>query len=123
MTRSNPIPTRRAIAWCGLLALAGCGESPSPEGFARYVPDPAKARAAIVATLDDWKAGRVGKAASPSIQVVDSLRGGGRPLEGFEILGELAADGSRCFGVRLNLGGPPEERVERYLVIGIDPLV
>ncbi|MSR59217.1 MAG: hypothetical protein EXS05_16500 [Planctomycetaceae bacterium] len=62
------------------------------------------------------------KERSPAIGVVDHLQQVGRPLEAFEILGEVPGQAARCFAVRLRLSEPELEVRERYVVIGIDPL-
>jgi hypothetical protein len=127
MTRDFLSPRNlRTLAGCGLLAVAvlGCERTP-PDESRRYVPEAAPARAALAAVLEGWKAGRVGEklsAGGRGVEVVDSLRRSGRPLRGFEILGEVATDRARGFAVRLDLDRPEEEQATRYLVIGLEPL-
>ena len=43
-------------------------------------------------------------------------------LTGYKILGQVSAEAPVCFAVQLSLNNPPEERRERYVVVGIDPL-
>lgn len=89
------------------------------------MPSEPAARQALDAALAAWKNGEgPGTLAdrSPKIQVTDSHRTPGQKLLGYEILGEVAADGPRGFVVRLKLDNPPEEAKVRYCVVGIDPL-
>jgi hypothetical protein len=65
--------------------------------------------------------GRI-ESTSPAVQVADSYRKPGQTLRTYEILGQTAAEGPRCFAVRLTLENPIEERKARYVVLGLDPL-
>jgi hypothetical protein len=109
----------------GVLALGivGCG-GPEP-GFDRYVPEPGRAREAVVAVLDAWRDGRPpGEGVGPKrdVHVVDKQRPPGQRLVKYEMLGEVAVDQGRGFAVRLTLENPDERRVVRYLAVGIEPL-
>jgi hypothetical protein len=112
-----------AVFWLAVLPAAGCrDEAP---GFASFVPEPAAARAAVVAALDAWKRGEppdsvVGK--DPTVNVVDKQRPPGRPLTRYEILGEVSAENARGFAVRLGFEGGEESPVVRYLVVGRGPV-
>jgi hypothetical protein len=113
----------------GLLATAalatGChGADRGPADF--NAPELGPARAALVASLDAWKAGRresgVLIGAAPAIGIVDSLRTD-RPLLGYEVVGPLLAVAKgRPFAVRLELDSPREAVDVRYVVMGRDPL-
>ena len=125
MTSSRSVRRALAALGCGVLLLAGPGCSAGRRGHAAYVPPEPAARQALEAALDAWQRGeapgRVGTA-SPAVQVADSFRRPGQTLQRYEILGEVAGEGPRCFAVRLVLDNPPEERKARYLVLGLDPL-
>jgi hypothetical protein len=56
------------------------------------------------------------------VHVTDSTRVKQRPLLAWEILGRVPGNAPGCYAVRLQLDQPREERRERYVVIGIDPL-
>lgn len=110
--------------WLAVLALAcvGCSGNPSAQD---YVPAEDSARAALDAALRAWAGGETGSpvpGTSPVVEVADGLRTKGRTLLKYDILGPVPADAPRCFAVRLTLGNPAQELVERYVVLGIDPL-
>ena len=121
-------PNRRPIARLALalaLLAVGCGDegrvAPELES-----PGLDESRAALVAGLDAWQAGRrengLVAGAKPAVGVVDSARKG-RPLLGFEVLGPLMVVAkARPFAVRLDLDAPRETITARYLVLGRDPL-
>ncbi len=117
-------PRRRAGAATGLMLLllaTGCGKSQHN----RYVPAPSDARAALVAALDGWKSGQPpGRIERPdsAVQAVDSQWRDGAKLQDYEIVGEQPGDGPMEFSVRLSLGGSPEKKEVRYMVIGRDPI-
>jgi hypothetical protein len=112
----------------GLLAtafLVGCGAAEHGSD-ALTVPDIGPARAALVASLDAWKADTRGSGvvigSRPAIGVVDSARAD-RPLIDYEVVGPLMVQEKvRPFSVRLVLGSPRETVTARYLVMGRDPL-
>lgn len=115
---------RWAVALALLAAFAaGCG-SELPD---HYTPPAATAQQALTAVLDAWKAGRAEPSmelADPPVrlQVADSYRRAGQQLAGFEILGEISADGPRSYSVRLALENPSAVEETRYYLMGIDPL-
>lgn len=105
-----------------VVAVLGCGGSQRNEDF---VPPEAAARAALEAYLSAWKHGDTSQTVPdtrPPVLVADELRGKGRTLSEFTVLGPVPADAPRCFAVRLTLGNPREEVRERYVVVGADPL-
>ncbi|HWB11058.1 MAG TPA: hypothetical protein VG826_17650 [Pirellulales bacterium] len=110
-----------------LLATVGACRQPSPAGYERYVPDPAKAQAALDQVLSAWKkgepAGTLQSNSAPiTIQVADSTRRPGQRLVDYEVLGEVSGEGPRTFVVRLKLDNPVAQREVRYYIVGIDPL-
>ena len=119
---------RKRFGRIGLLIsatlLVGCGGT-LPGTPDLPAPEIATARAAMVATLNAWKAGRrqAGTIGSkPVVGIVDSLRAE-RPLLDYEVVGPLAVvDKARPFAVRLTLDAPLETVSARYFVLGQDPL-
>lgn len=113
-----------AVALAVLTAFAaGCG-SDLPD---HYTPPAATAQQALTAVLEAWKAGQAEPSmelADPPVrlQVADSYRRAGQRLAGFEILGEISADGPRSYSVRLALENPSAVEETRYYLMGIDPL-
>ena len=101
----------------------GCSSHRRNEDF---IPDEQKAHSALQSYLDAWKRGNmdpaVPGAGSPAIMAGDTLHAAKRPLKEFEILGPVPGDAERCYAVRLVLDEPREERRERYVIIGLDPL-
>jgi hypothetical protein len=123
MTRNR---TARSLLWSSIATFAaGCGDGRrGPADLA--APDLESSKAALVASLDAWKAERRASGvligSKPSIGVVDSARAD-RPLLGYELVGPLMTIGkARPFAVRLILGEPRETVATRYLVLGQDPL-
>jgi hypothetical protein len=105
-----------------VIASFGCGGSPRNED---YVPSEDSARAALEVYLAAWQRGDRSQTlpdTTPQVMVADELRGKGRSLHGYEILGPVPADAPRCFAVRLTLGNPAEEIRDRYVVVGKDPI-
>ena len=105
-----------------LVTGLGCGRTPKNDDF---VPHEQVARSALEAYLVAWSGGSKSPdvpGTNPPVSVVDELRLKGRTLTGYKILGQVPADAPVCFAVQLSLNNPPEERRERYVVIGIDPL-
>jgi hypothetical protein len=123
MTRATMGRGARALAWAlALVCAAGCARR---EGAERYVPAEADARRALETALRAWQDGQApGKidTATPPVVVVDSGRRDGQRLGRYDVLGEVAGDGPRCFAVRLLLDDPPEERKARFVVFGISPV-
>ena len=124
-----------ALRYCGVAmlglvlfatgSLPGCGARPA--GFERYVPEAARAQAALDRALAAWKNGGPPKQLALSdpevaVEVADGFRRPGQRLADYEIVGEVAADGPRCFVVRLMLEQPSQQIDTRYYVAGIDPL-
>ncbi len=90
-----------------------------------FIPSEDVAHRALESYLAAWQRGDpVSPVAdtSPAVQGGDSVQAAGRKLDGYRILGPVAADAPRCFAVRLTLAGSREEQRERYVVIGIDPM-
>ena len=119
-------PCHLALCWLAVASIpAGCDAARrGPADLAP--PDPAPARAALVAALDAWKGDRRASGvligSRPAIGVVDSMRTD-RPLLDYEIVGPLmVVEKSRPFAVRLVLDAPRETVATRYLVMGRDPL-
>ena len=113
--------------WVSLLLLlipgfTGCSGQRSESEF---IPSERTSHDAIVTALEAWKAGQATgpvPGTTPVIHVTDSSRGSGQTLKAFEILGEVPGNAPQCFLVRLVLENPSEERRERFVVFGIDPL-
>jgi hypothetical protein len=90
-----------------------------------YVPEPELARSALSASLRAWRDGHPAGPASVAgvaVEVSDSGRDPARPLREFHILGPIGTDQRRCFAVRLSFDDPADERTERYLVMGRNPI-
>jgi hypothetical protein len=105
----------------GVVSL-GCSSHQRNEDF---IPEEQRARQALESYLSAWQKGNFEQAVPDTKPVVmsgDSLHAAHRPLKEFTILGPVAADAHRCYAVRLVLDAPHEERRDRYVVIGIDPL-
>lgn len=118
--------SRRGLLAAGLLWLAGCGGGGG--NVTDFTPPADRARAALTAALDHWKAGKppgTVPGTAPVVEVTDTPWKNGQKLKGYEIVSETPpADGQgpRTFTVRLTLEkGPPVET--QYMVLGIDPLL
>jgi hypothetical protein len=105
-----------------LLIFTGSGCSRSNRSVDRYLPSKSAAQHALEVALTAWQQDAPIEKQSPAIQISDSSRKRDQRLQRFEILGEVPGDSPRCLAVRLNFDNPPEERVVRYVVIGVDPL-
>jgi hypothetical protein len=107
------------------VVLNGC-DAPTPaERTDVFRPEADLAEAALKASLQAWREGRVGgpaSALSRKVEVSDSYRSAGRPLKAYQVLGAVGSDEIRSFAVRLSFENPPEDEVVRYVVIGNDPL-
>lgn len=105
--------------------LVGCGSPPAPNGLEAFVPPLEQARSCLSASLQAWRDGHPDGPVNDSgvsVEASDSERVAGRHLRDFEILGPIGTDERRTFAVRLKLDDPAEERVERYLVMGQNPV-
>lgn len=116
-------PTMALATFALLMAgLAGCGGS---AGMERYVPSVESGRSALEAALAAWQEeippGRI-DSVRPVVMLVDTQRRKGQSLSKFQIQGETAGDGPRCFSVQATLKNPDEEQILRFVVVGIDPL-
>lgn len=116
----------RRLTLAGLAALLAAGAACSRRSRTEdFVPTQDAARAALEAYLKAWARGDTAQAvpdASPPVMAVDDLRGRGRTLKAYTILGPVPADAPTCFAVQLTLGNPAAEVRERYVVVGLDPL-
>src|SRR5262245_45699720 len=109
------------VATAIVVALLASGCQQEPAGFARYVPDSATARSAVVAMLENWRDARPVEELArrkPSLCIVDKHRKPGQRLAKFELIGEVSTDAARGFAARLTLENPDEEPVVRFLAIG-----
>lgn len=115
-----------AVLGAAVAALVTSGCRNETNDFARYVPEPEAARAAVVATLDGWRKGdppgAVAGPTRPPVYVVDKQRRPDQRLTSYEVLGEVAAENARGFAARLTFEGQEETPIVRYLVVGRDPL-
>jgi hypothetical protein len=117
---------RLALRWLVVAWLAsGCGSS-KHDPVDLGPPDLEASKAALVASLDAWKADQRGSGvmigSAPTIGIVDAMRTE-RPLLEYEVVGPLMiVDKGRPFAVRLVLDAPRETVAARYVVIGRDPL-
>lgn len=115
-----------ALLLAGGLLLLGC--SKAGRKVEDFSPPADKAREALEAALNHWKAGNppgTVPGTSPTVEAVDSRwKAAPKQLQAFEILGEEPAASEaapKYFKVRLTTAkGPPQE--VRYVVLGIDPL-
>ena len=108
-------------------ALAGCRYFLPSTGRsdADFIPSDAVCRQALSSVLEAWQAGiPVGPVpqSAPLIHVTDSSRIQQRPLQSWRILGQVPGNAASCYAVQLTLDQPVEQRRERYVVVGIDPL-
>ena len=115
-----------ALGWLVVASVvAGCGDS-NHGSTELGPPDLESSKAALVKSLDAWKADQRGSGviigSKPSIGIVDAMRTE-RSLLGYEVVGPLmVVEKGRPFAVRLNLDAPRETIAARYVVIGRDPL-
>ncbi len=110
------------IALFAILWLPGCQKARTNADF---IPSPGQSQNALKAALAAWKAGQpAGPVAgtSPVVHVTDSSRVSNQTLDDYQILGEVPGNAPRCFAVKLKLSDPTEEKRERYVIVGIDPL-
>jgi len=92
---------------------------------AEFIPADAICEGALRQVFAAWSAGAAAglvAGTAPEVHVTDSSRVKQRPLLSWEILGRVPGNAPSCYAVRLQLDQPREERRERYVVIGIDPL-
>lgn len=105
-----------------LLSFCGCQKARTNADF---IPSQNQSLEALKAALDAWKAGNsVGPVpgTSPVVHVTDSSRITGQTLDDYEILGDVPGNAPRCIAVKLTLTNPAEEKRERFIIVGIDPL-
>ena len=111
----------KILVVASILAACGCGSEPPP-----IVPDSALSRKALDAAMSAWKQGRPTgqiESTSPRIQVIDAHRVPGQTLERYEVLSDTASPRARTFSVRLHMKNPDERVMERFLVVGLDPVL
>lgn len=108
----------------GLVFGAGCGSNGKNEDF---TPASEKAKKALVAALDYWKAGKSPGSipeTNPKVEVVDSQWRNGQMLKSYEIVSDtppVNGQGPRIFTVKLTL--VQGQTIEtQFMVLGIDPL-
>ncbi len=112
----------RLIVVFAILLLSGCQEARTNSDF---IPSSSTSRDALKIALDAWKSGKPGGPVpdtSPVVHVTDSSRVSGQTLDEYQILGEVPGNAPRCIAVKLKLSNPTEEKRERYVIVGIDPL-
>jgi hypothetical protein len=100
----------------------GCGTS---QGYDRYVPRAADARAALDAALRAWKDGQAHgtvRQGTVAVEPIDPQWRDGKKLITYEIVQEERRENIPWFSVRLNVQGAAEPQTLRYVVMGIDPL-
>ena len=110
------------IACIALSAFFGCQKARTNADF---IPSQNQSLEALKAALDAWKAGKPSgpvPGTSPVVHVTDSSRVTGQTLDDYEILGDVPGNAPRCFAVKLKLSNPAEEKRERFIIVGIDPL-
>jgi len=121
--------SKRGVLIAGLVVLAAVPALVAIPLLSRhqryedFIPAEDSARRALEAHLAAWQRGESVQPVantSPAVMGADGLQAAGKKLEAYTILGPVAADAPRCFAVRLTVAG--EERRERYVVIGLDPL-
>lgn len=108
--------------FCAAMSLSGCGTGRTN---ADYIPSPGESHEALSIALDAWKAGQPAgpvPGSSPVVHITDSSRASGQILDDYEILGNVPGNAARCLAVKLKLSNPTEEKRERYVIVGIDPL-
>ena len=122
----QPYILRRSLPWLSfvtiLLADTGCTQQRTD---AEFMPSEQDSQNALRTALDAWKAGQAAgpvPGTKPVIHVTDSSRIDERKLESWKLLGPVPGNAPRCYAVSLQLAEPTEERRERYVIIGIDPL-
>jgi hypothetical protein len=84
----------RFTLFTAALALCGCGGAPKPLAMAAT---PESSRAALIAALDGWKAGKTPQQLaeqSPSVTLIDDDFLGGRKLLDYKIEGDGHARGT-----------------------------
>lgn len=118
----------RTVIYAGLTvlflisSLPGCRKARTN---ADYIPSPNQSQDALTIALEAWKAGQPSgpvAGTSPEVHVTDSSRVSSQSLDDYQILGEVPGNAPRCFAVKLKLSDPLEEKRERYVIVGIDPL-
>ncbi|MBC7965957.1 MAG: hypothetical protein H7Z17_08535 [Fuerstia sp.] len=115
--------TAAALMACiALSAFLGCQKARTNADF---IPSQNQSLEALKAALDAWKAGTPSgpvPGTSPVVHITDSSRVAGQTLDDYEILGDVPGNAPRCIAVKLKLSNPAEEKRERFIIVGIDPL-
>lgn len=110
---------------CALAAaLSICLLGPSCGGPSMN-PEPQKARSALEAALEAWRAGKKPgdlAQADPPIQVADNEWTNGRKLASFEILREEPSESDKRFTAKLSYAGPAASDEVLYIVLGSHPI-
>ena len=106
-----------------LLCLSiSCNSAPEK----KYIPAADLAHSALSEALEQWKSGaKHGTIDSFSvpIEVFDARWQNGKKLESFEILSEVESNGPKIFIVKMKLDDDTEEKEQKYLVLGKNPLL
>lgn len=113
---------RELLTWVSSLSISAAGCAGRSQDAERFVPQPATARSAVEAALNQWQNHKPSKELSFKVEFVDTHRNPEQRLENFDILGEAGSDAGRCFSVRLTLANPDELQTARFIVIGINPV-
>lgn len=111
------------IALSSLLSSScGCQKARTNADF---IPSQSQSLEALTFALDAWKAGKPAgpvPGTSPVVHITDSSRVSSQTLDDYQILGDVPGNAPRCIAVKLKLSHPAEEKRERFVIVGIDPL-
>ena len=110
------------MAFIAVSSFSGCQKA---QTNADFIPSQRQSQEALTIALDAWKAGTPGgpvPGTSPMVHMTDSSRVSGQTLDDYQILGDVPGNAPRCIAVRLKLSNPAEEKRERFVIVGIDPL-
>ena len=105
-----------------LSAFSGCQKARTNADF---IPSQSQSLEALKVALDAWKAGKPSgpvPGTSPVVHITDSSRVSGQTLDDYQILGDVPGNAPRCIAVKLKFSHPAEEKRERFVIVGIDPL-
>lgn len=112
-----------AMASCLVLSF-GCGKQRLDP--ARYKPSVDTSLRALTAAMEHWKSGKhngeVESDLPVTVMLLNSQANRGQTLQEYEILGEVAGDGVRTYGVRVRLTNPTTDERIRFYIVGIDPI-